>query len=472
MFNTILVIISLIVSFFAGVLFLFSTTMAFNISTHPIASLLMRLVFAGLIVILIVLRKKENFIYLFLVCFPFLRISFNGISLFSLLSFVLFALYYKDIFAYKVNRKHICRYGFLIILIAILYTTILAKRPLESFKDATGIFCLFVIYIVLNKFLSSEQNSKFFFIILNLIYLFAILISFLQVLFGANSIKLFFGEYYSNVNSSFDVRRMPSFFIDAQEAGIYFAVMGIISLGLGNTYFKKSVFGKWVFLLGSVALLFNGTRIAIIALLCGLIVLFLLKITFKKIFFMGFIFFIFFICGSIFFQYFPDQVKSRFRRDNLETSLNYRSTMWQGSLPIFYHYPFGVGLGRMNTYDACIASGARAVLVYSDKFNSNLKTQFESTYLEIIYSLGIIGFTGFLLMIGSFFKAGIRINYEQKDCFKKELSIYLLIAMIVWLISVSTSPKLDYSQTMLIFTVLMVLINKYSMSKIEEELES
>jgi O-antigen ligase len=446
----------------SAALLLFMVNMAFTVSEHPVLSLGMRIIFFACLMVLVSVRRRENFVYVFLLSIPFFRIAFSGIYLLTIVSAVLVLAYLKDIIHYLKSGKDIYAIPFVLIGISMVYSTVIARYPYSALERASILVSLFGAYLALTVFLKSAPGIRTFLAIMVILNIFGILVSSWQFIFGIDSIKVFFGEYNPNVGLSDYVKRIPSFFEEAQGAGLFFAYMALFCAGLGGTYFKKNLLVKAVIALSLVPLVMSGTRVAIIALIAGFLFAQLFTFSQKRVIALSMLIVFLFAFGDFFYKnVMPLQVKERFERRSIEENRTYRFNLWKGSLPVIVHNPLGVGMGGENVY----AAGVQQRVYFAEAFNrvpeARKYTHFENTYLEILYSLGIVGFTGFLILIFNFFKAAIRIYSSGRDHLESAFSVYLMAAMVAWLLCVATSPRLYDQQIMLLFFVLVAVTNSF-----------
>ncbi len=99
------ILFTVFVSYLFAIGYLFAINVAYTISSHPGISLLMRAIFFVAMVILFALRKREYVFYIFLLCFPFYKTAFSGISLPLIFSGILCVLYFRDIIGYFKNNE-------------------------------------------------------------------------------------------------------------------------------------------------------------------------------------------------------------------------------------------------------------------------------------------------------------------------------------------------------------------------------
>ena len=454
-------ILIIIFSAVISVLFLFKVTnMAFASSKYPFIKLAMVMFLLAVTIVLLVLKRKEYFVYLFLLSYPFLTIEIKSISLLEIFSCILLIIFFKEIIFYIRNNRDIFRVPFFIIAFSIIYTTLFANYPKPAFEKALILLSLFNIYIILSICFRSRVNRKTASVMLFAVLLLCVAISAIQIVFGISSVKLFLGDYNQNVGLHRYVKRIPSVFQEAQTAGLYFAFMTFLGAGFNAVFFKNKWFVK-IFLVASLfALLTTGTRIAILSLLCGFIFFQCITMSFKKMFVFLLLTVSLLIAGSTIYNHvIPYQTKGRFESHALGKSFLFRYKLWAESFPIITHNPFGVGMGGENIYDAGFAQGVH--FLYGFKSDPNLRgfTHFENTYLDILYSLGIVGFVGILMFFIKFFTAGFSCNRLITDPVEKKWPLYLLSAMIIWMISVFTSPQLFDPHPMMLFIFLLAMMN-------------
>lgn len=453
-----LILVALLVSFSVSFLYLKIVNMAFQISQQPVKSLLIRTALLAMFAIPIILKKKEMFVYYFLFSFPFMQFMnrTRTISLLTVYAVILLVAYWNEILSLIRRKLIIYKYSFLILLLCFIYTTLFAKYPLQALEKTVFYLSLGGIFFALTAYLKSEKELNTFLKIILGVYIFCCLISFWQLTFGINSIKFSFGEYNPNTNIYGFIKRIPSIFNEAQGAGQYFAVMSILSLGIFASIFKKLKLGVLTLFLGSIALILTASRLAVLSFLLGLILVIIFPFSLKKLFIIFAC--IFLIAGSIISNnsimqnIMPESLRERFNRYGLTKTSQYRYKLWTRSLPIIVNNPFGVGLGGYNRFEAGYKENAYfpGIVKKTRKY-----THFESSYLSLLYSLGIIGFSSFIYLIIKYFLTGYDLLKKRKNV----LSLYLMSSMLIWLITASTSPQIEQVQSMIIFIQLLVLMN-------------
>ncbi|MDP8260305.1 MAG: O-antigen ligase family protein [Candidatus Gygaella obscura] len=453
-----------IFAFMSAAIFLLAVHFSFMYSAYPMPSLLLHLAFFAILSIMVVIGKRESIVYIFMFTYPFFNITLSKVNILTIFTIILVFLYFKDISCYLKKGRDIFRVPMSIMGVAIVLTTIFSRYPLEALGHAIILFSLFGIYLVLNVFLINKERVRRFLIVLSVVALFSIIVVVWQLIFGIDSIKLFLGGYNENVGLG-QIKRFPSFFLDAQEAGLFFLTMGIFLMGFTSKYFKNNLSLKAVVFLLFFALLLNVTRVAIFALISGVVLLAILRGKIIRLLIISMVGLFILLAGIPLFDHFPSSIKDRFSRYRIEESLEFRSTAWMGSFPIIKKYPFGTGLGRENTYYAAIKS--KALFVESAPIHISVRgrAHFENTYLEVLYSLGVLGFLGFILIFLRFF-------YIKGIFIKKNLILrsrmpiaHIAVAMFSWAVCVFTSPRLNYVQTMLIFVIFLAFRNLYSVNR-------
>ena len=457
----------LIVAFLSARLFLLAVDVASNISEHPIVSLLMRLAFLAILTVLVLLRKKENIMYLFICAFPFLKISFNGISILTIFAFLLLFLYFKEIAKYLAGRKDIFIMPFMVLFLSMIYATVIAKYPLESLAYLIFFLSLFTIYLVLTILLKDEVVRKNVIVIMMFILAFSVFVSLSQIIFGIGKIKLFFGNYGNNVNVYGDAARPPSIFWEAQFAGLYFAMMIFLCLGAANLFLKRWL-AIFLSILSVFAMILTGTRMAFLALACGLIFIQLFAFKLKKLFFAIFIGLVvlIFVGTGFYNNIVPMQVKQRLTARHLIGSFDYRLNLWKRSFSILPSNPLGIGMGGSNVYEAASKHHVYLAKQYQRFDDPLIGTQFDSTYLDILYPLGVLGFFGFFYIMFTFITVGIRMCISETNIGSRGFVLYLIALMVCWMIGITTSHVFYDNQAMAFFVIFVALLsaeyNKFS----------
>jgi len=162
--------------------------------------------------------------------------------------------------------------------------------------------------------------------------------------------------------------------------------------------------------------------------------------------------------GPLYQNVVPDVIKVRFDKSVQVKSADYRIYLWRRSFPIFLKYPFGVGLGRINLYKAGCQAGAK----FNDGIEAGIasgdNTTFESSYLDLLYSLGFVGLGTFLCTMIMSFVSILRVLAKPSTMFSRA-SLYFGGALFVWLFSAITSSLLFQTQPIVLLILILVSIN-------------
>lgn len=457
-----LIAIVIFISLVSSIALLKTVDMAFSTSAHPVISLIMRAVFGTILSIPFILRKKEILIYYFILSFPFMRIAFSGINLLTIFSFILVVVYLKKIVTLVKNKENIFRIPFIIIVFCFLYTTLISKYPYEASERVLFYISLGGIYFVLTVFVKSEKEFKIIFRLMLFTFFFCVLISFWQYFFGINSVNFSFSKYNSNVRLFSLDRRIPSIFTEAQGAGQFFCVMTLLALGLRKTFMGNKRWLKILVTCGGCALCLTISRLAIISFICGLIFVMCFSLNFRKVVAVLVLLLFLSIFGDLLYNVVtPVPIKERFLTFDSSRSFDFRFNLWQESLPIITNNPLGCGLGGNNLYSAGIK---QKVFIMKDfKENRELRkySHFENSYLGVLYSLGLFGFIGLIMLFINYFSVGFKILKKRHFSQEGRFSLYLMAAMAAWLLCAFTSPQISEIQPMIIFTSLLALMNSF-----------
>ncbi|MCK5215186.1 MAG: O-antigen ligase family protein [Candidatus Omnitrophica bacterium] len=412
----------------------------------------------GLLVMVgLILKKREYYLYIYLLLFPFLAIYQKGVNL-SVVFSLLFIINYKgELFSAKVFNKPLVGVAHLLILGAALVTA-----PFSHDFGTTKQYVLMyaAAFIFLNVFtleINSAKKIKRVGNILIFLFFFCCLISLYQKVFGITSIQLFTGGY--NTNTTFGVysARIPSIFWDPQIAGLYFGLMIILLAGYFTTVSKSPAFFVITVLMGSLAIFFSLTRVAIIAFALGGFFVFLFQ---KRSLVSKVVTVLIFVIPFIFManQYFRDssfETSKRMSGKYMVESFNYRADLWQNGLAIFASHPLGVGLGGLNQYEA----GVKIGLTNLNTYETRAGTQFESAVLDVLCSLGIFGGAGVVLLLLLFFGKGFYLSKMAEDVPSLHLSVFLMGGMICLLVCGLTSPVNRNDHVVFLFVLLLGLMN-------------
>ncbi|MBF0571955.1 MAG: O-antigen ligase family protein [Candidatus Omnitrophica bacterium] len=455
-----LIFVSLIV-FISTIIFLIGVDITFEISRHPIASLFIKGICMIMLLIALILRNRDVLLYFFILSFPFMRIMFVGITLLTAFAVILGFLYRKEIIEFLRNKRNPYGAYFIVILFCLFLTTLISKYPLSALPDVVFFISLAGIYYVVSAFMNTKDRLKILIQLFLVVFGFCIVVSFIQLFFGVNSVKLFFGEYNNNVGINDLIKRVPSVFWEAQGAGQYFAVMVTLLLGIKNNFFKES---KWLMyglvFAGVLALLLTKSRIAIFVFIFSVFLTFFLFPSIKRILFLSTI-----CVGLLILTLFPfdgsimGRINNRFSQQDIHKTADYRYLLWKESIPIALHNPWGVGLGADNLYRAAVKDNVFSTLHFNDFLQRKRGIQFENSYLQILYSLGFLGLLAFLMILFRYFSLGTSLYGKNFPADMKKLIFHQLIAMTVWLSCIFTSPQFLEPQPMIIFMTLLALMN-------------
>lgn len=446
------------ISFLASISFVTAVEIAYRISAHPLTSLMMRLVLFGLLLIPLILRNKEIVIFYFLLSMPFMRIAFSGISLLTIYAVLLMILYRKEVSNFIRQKQNIFAKPFMLIFFIMTYTTLLAHHRMDAVRWVVFFLSLAAVYYVLASYMNSDEKIKKVLFALMPVIVFAVMISLGQLLFGINSIKFFFGEYNPNTNIYGIASRIPSFFSDAQEAGLFYATASFLILGLISMIKKGRIF-LYMILIGVLfCLLLTITRIAVLGLLAGWAVVSLRNFSFCRSVILGLLLtFGLFTGGLIYQKTLPGPIKERLSKHSREKGFDFRYKLWRESLPIAATNLLGVGLGGQNLYAAGLKNNVYFPPVLRENLAARQYTHFENSYLDLLYSLGFAGVGAFLFLLTQYFIAarGVTSRSHRGNLF----SFYLTGGMVAWLFCASTSPQFSNAQAMIIFVLLLAFVS-------------
>ena len=294
---------------------------------------------------------------------------------------------------------------------------------------------------------------------------FCVVVSLLQGAFGITLIRFSFWDYNQNVGLEGSIKRIPSVFWEAQSAGQYFAVAATLCLGAWRSYFKGI---RWLPLLataGAMGLLLTISRAAIAAFVVSIVVLQTLTLSLKKVVALVTAATLLVIFGAVLYENaLPRSMKQRLAWTETSTTWEERYRLWTESLPIIVNNPLGVGLGGENLYAAGLRHGAHFISDF-DKFKtSERSTHFENSFLQILYSLGIPGLLGFLAVLVKYFALGLGLFRGKDGSVEATFAVFLVGAMIAWLLCLFTSPLILEPQSMFVFVLLLALMNSLTVT--------
>lgn len=453
------IIITAIASLLLGYFLLGMIGIAFDFSKHPFLSILLRIVFAILVFIPLILNKREILIYLFILSFPFMRLAFSGVGLVESYALCFVFYYWKEIGKSFFLKNNIYKLGLFLLMFSWFLSTFVAKYKYAVIKESGFFISLLVIYCVLISYMKSEQEIKRILQLLTFVAAVGLLVSLTQLIFGIDSLRFFVGDYNPNTDIYGYSERIPSFFNEAQAAGQFFGIMSILLIGFSRDLFKKRVTTGILSALCIIALCLSITRIAIFSFIFGLLTY--MTLAHKKTELVVFVIAVLVLMISFpaIEEIMPKRVTERFTSYNQSTSFNYRYELWKASLPIFYHQPFGVGLGGLNLYDAGIRQRVTFLSIFEEFPETRYLTHFENSYLQILYSLGVFGLLGFLIIIVKHLLISRKLSLLKKHLELHDSSNSLFAAMIIWALTVFTSPQVREAQPMVLFIILLSIIS-------------
>lgn len=458
--NIFKIIICIIIAYISARLLLTAIDAAFLVSEHPELSLLIRMIFLLLLVLLVVVGKKELTVYALILGFPFYRFSFNGISVALIFTFMVAILFRKEISNHLFKNKQEYKLPFMLLAISIILSIVISKHHLTAFTEAVYIVNLILLYFIIASYLASWDRVRTLLGLLLTVNVIGIVVTTLQFIFGVNSIKFFIGEYAPNVGIYDSVERIPGFFWEAQGAGIYYAIMFILSIGMLPAAKKHRILLIALVIMNIGALLLTGTRIAFIALVCGIILLMVWGISIKKLVLYICLLSILAVCGGFIYNYMiPTQMKNRITGYELEGSYNERYMIWITSIPIAKHNPLGVGLSKSDLFDAAYKENSYLQSKYYIEPMLRERMGFESSFLDILYSLGYLGLLGFLALLLRYFTLAFRSANSRPSSEESKYSKYLICSMAVWLVGAATSEKIYEIQPMTMFVIMLAVVH-------------
>jgi hypothetical protein len=82
---------------------------------------------------------------------------------------------------------------------------------------------------------------------------------------------------------------------------------------------------------------------------------------------------------------------------------------------IIVHNPLGVGLGRLDLFDAAVWNKSYLQEEYFVYPTLRERMGFENTFLDVLYSLGLFGLFAFLFVIDRFYSAFQKTSYPGTE---------------------------------------------------------
>lgn len=278
------------------------------------------------------------------------------------------------------------------------------------------------------------------------------MISILQIYFGVDIARVFYFSLSSNVKVGSGFLRYPSFFYDAQIAGLFFSVVSVLCVGFISTITKNKNLAICLLGLGLFSLVLTGTRIALIGFFVSIFIFNLnnkQKLMSVFLFCVGTVLFILCVNNFTWLNLDPQ----RFSMPGIISSIETRISFWGNALIILLNNPLGVGFGDGNLYAAAVEQNLTGNGIYG--FSSGNYAQFESSFFDIACALGYIGAVGMIWILGSFYYLGVFLYKKRRECPILTYSKNLMGAMTCFLICCLTAPMNRHDQGKFLFVFIL-----------------
>ncbi|HEX2954931.1 MAG TPA: O-antigen ligase [Bacillota bacterium] len=322
------------------------------------------------------LNWMEKTVFVFLLLYAlFSSISIAGSNM-SVSIATLFAMicFIRRPFKIQIEKRFIVVIG--VFFLTLLVSSIFAYKPSVGIKTIWKHFCHMLPLFLAVPFLKTRRQM------MSVLILMAVSIGI------ADGYAIWQGAYEHLRAKGFSANQM----IFAGYLTLMIPILAVISLNLRPLELKAKICFITISVLSLVALIYKGTRGALLAVAVALILYAMMRVQSKKWKMAGVI--TVFIIFGIVIALFP-QVQSRFSTlSNIRQSSDYeRILIWRGAWRMFLDHPLtGVGPGNFKTLYRERYISAEAFMRKCPHAHNN--------FLQFLAEGGILGFAGFMLLFG------------------------------------------------------------------------
>lgn len=288
---------------------------------------------------------------------------------------------------------------FLFFGIACIFSIILSLNPYHSQKIFFDRFLLFFVFFWMGAGLANSSKKNLFFLIL------AFIISAFIMGFGGIHDYI----YYSRVNSAYADRLWSVFKTRILYYGLPLYLTYFIPFNFAIFTYARHKFLRIAGLISLIflflCLLWNGTRIGLIAVLVSVLFIGFLNLRKKKAILISLI--ILATLMSLMLKYsLTRDFKYRVKTMIYPLEWSYRLPLYHSAISMFRDYPLtGVGIGMFEK----VLHMPKYELPKDYPVSKELNLHAHNTYLEVAAEMGIIGIVTFLLIFIVFFIKSIRL---------------------------------------------------------------
>ncbi|OQP56027.1 hypothetical protein A4H97_20820 [Niastella yeongjuensis] len=414
-------------------------------------------------VVLLLLSKQPRRTYLLFMLYAMPLIDMKitpyplgSLTLFDGLSYAILFLRYKDFMSiFKPNRFYFG--GFCTLIFLLIIGSLTSSFVTNSLFTLLSVFPVFIYGRLI--ILECIHDEKFFDKLVRALQI-ACLISlvFLAVQLVVGLEFRLYSELNQNTHDS-NGTRYPSYFHDSQKYAQFLAMLSFLFLINRKNIRRPGLVNLLLFLAVTAGMFLTGGRSAFIGLSAG--VFFLLLFTgmqFKKYIIAGC------MAGGIAIAIFSHSLVVFNRDDDINNSLDFRTSIWKEAYGIFKANPYlGIGIGNYQDYVTLYAQDQYLILEDEVIFLD----QPENGYLKILTEFGGPAFLiVFILIIGSGVGAMRAWVKGQTDA-----RVLLIIAPVIsWLVSfVSLYSITDRRNQIVLVSLCAFLIYLSNRSKIVNE---
>jgi O-antigen ligase len=371
--------------------------------------------------------------------------SLGSFTVFDLLSFFIFILYFKDfLLIYKANRIYF--YSLWLLLFIFFLGAITSHFVNHSLLSILNFIPIFFFSKLLIKELANDSTFKFKIIDgLKFSFFIASIFILFQIIFGPQA--TFYVELHSNTFSS-EGNRYPGFFYDSQMNAQFLGMISFIFLINRKDVSKPSPKNIVYFTIASIFVFLSGGRSGLFGFSLGLLFLLLFSNwQLKKIISIAI------FCSLFFLPFMKDSLTIFKRLNDIDDSYQFRTNIWNNAIKIFEKNKFlGIGIGNYKNYVTAYSPDQYLILENNEIL---ILDQPENGYLKLLTELGIFGFiTFFLLLIIPIAK----VFYSHFAEAKNYLLFIIIASIICWFVSFNSLYTLSDKRIAIVLTSLLCLL--------------
>lgn len=374
--------------------------------------------------------------------------AFGPITVFHFLTIIAFFIFYKDfIYFSKANRGYIIMF---IIFIVILVMGSLASQFVVP--SLFGILTIIPAFIYSRLLILEITNDPVFLkkviVLVKVGCLIGLVFIVGQMIFGLKF--TFYSALNQNTIDGTKIR-YPAFFADSQLSGLYLAMCSFFFL-VNIEDLKSPTWKNYIFF-GVVAfgVLLAGSRSGVLGLVLG--IMFLMIFVGGKFRFYGVLCTIVLGTGLLFFS---DSIVVFKRFDDVDDSVNFRSSIWGKGLEVFDNN-FTLGIG-MNNYFEYVKLHSQDQYLMVDNDEIMFLSAPENGYIKLMAEFG---FFAFLFFISFIVFPVINVVHKFLKGKKTRISFFLIAPIICWAVSSITFYNLGDTRIVILFSTCIAILIAY-----------